>query len=119
MTGSGLWRSKEKKFGLAEEEIAQMASLPQTQQGDRPAMLAALRYLVNAAQGKTELAAAEHAQLERLLESRIAADLIIFGAAEASKRRDLNRLQPARQLDKTECAALPDAAARVIALAHD
>ena len=119
MTGSVLWRIKQKKFRLAEEELAQMSSLPQTQQGDRPAVLAALRYLVNAAQGRTELAAAEHAQVERLLESRIAAELLIFGAAEAAKRRDLAPLGPVRLLDKTDLAPLSQGFARVVALFKD
>lgn len=119
MTGRLLGRIKQKKFSLAEGEVAEMASLPQSQQGDRPAMLAALRYLINSAQDKTELAAAAHAELERLLQSRIAAELLIFGAAQASKRRDLARLRPVREVDKAELPAISQAFARVVALVKD
>ena len=84
-----------KKPLLAEEKLAEMAALPQSQQGGRPAFLEALRYLTCMVRGASDQAAAHRAEVERALGSRAAAALLILGVAQASKQGALERLPPA------------------------
>ena len=119
LTGGTLRHLQQKKPHLAAEKVAEMAALPQAQQGDRPALIAALRYMVSAARGDTEGAAATHAEIERLLESKVAAELLVFGVALASKRNGLDRLRSLRELNDLERAAIPAAMARVVSLSQD
>ena len=83
LAGSVLRHLQQKKPHLAEEKLAEMEALPQSQQGDRPAFLAALRYMVCAVRGADDAAAAHRAEVERVLASKAAAALLIFGVAEA------------------------------------
>jgi len=119
LAGSVLRHLQQKKPDLAEEELAGMETLPQSQQGDRPAFLAALRYMVCAVRGASDAAAAHRAEVERLLGGKAAAALLIFGVGEASKRGALEKLPPIETLGKTERAALPEAVIRVADLAKD
>lgn len=119
-----LWKSamrhvEQKKPALAEEKLAEMAALPQSQQGDRPAFLAALRHIVGAVRGDNKEAAVNRAEVERLLESGVAAALLVFGVAAICKRNALAKSAPVEKLTAAERAALPAALARVIALAKD
>ena len=119
LAGSVLRHLQQKKPNLAEEKLAEMAALPQSQQGDRPAFLAALRYMVCAVRGAGDAAAAHRAEVERLLGSNTAAAMLIFGVAYASKQDALEKLPPIETLGKTERAALPEAVVRVVELAKD
>ena len=119
LAASALRHLQQKKPILAEEKLAEMATLPQSQQGGRPAFLAALRYLVCAVRGAGDEAAAQRAEVERVLGSQAAAALLIFGVAHASKQDALETLPPIETLGKTERAALPEAVIRVIELARD
>ena len=119
LAASALRHLQQKKPKLAEEEAAEMATLPQSQQGDRPAFLAALRYMVCAVRGAGDEAAAHRAEVERVLGSKAAAALLIFGVAHASKQGALETPPPIQMLGKTERAALPEAVIRVIELAKD
>jgi hypothetical protein len=96
-----------------------MGTLPQSQQGDRPAFVAALRYMVCAVRGASEAAAAHRAEVERVLGGKAAAALLIFGVANASKQGALEKPPPIEMLGKTERAALPEAVTRVAELAKD
>ena len=119
LAGSALRHLQQKKPNLAEEKLAEMATLPQSQQGDRPAYLAALRYLVCAVRGAGDEAAAHRAEVERALGSQAAATLLIFGVAQASKQGALEPPPPIGTLAKAERAALPEAVIRVLELAKD
>jgi len=119
LAGSALRHIQQKKPKLAEEKVAEMAALPQSQQGDRPAFLAALRYMAAAVRGDAEWAAAHRGEIEGLLESSVAAALLIFAVAAASKRSALEKLGPIERLSDAEQATLPAALARVAALAED
>jgi hypothetical protein len=108
---------QQKKPNLAEEKLAEMAALPQAQQGDRPAYLAALRYMIAAVRGAREAADAYRAEVERLLGSQAAAALLIFGVATAAKHA--GELPLVETLGKAERARLPEAVIRVAELAKD
>ena len=119
LAGSALRHLQQKKPNLAEEKVAEMGTLPQSQQGDRPAFLAALRYMVCAVRGASDGAAAHRAEVERVLGNKAAAALLIFGVANASKQGALEKTPPVETLGKTERAALPEAVIRVVELAKD
>jgi hypothetical protein len=119
LAGSALRYLQQKKPNLAEEELAEMGTLPQSLQGDRPAFLAALRCMLCAVRGDGDGAAAQRTEVERVLGNKAAAALLIFGAANASKRAALEKLPPIGTFGKTERAALPEAVIRVVDLAKD
>lgn len=119
LAGSVLRHLQQKKPNLAEEKLAEMGTLPQSQQGDRPAFLAALRYMVCAVRGASDDAAAHRTEVERALGSKAAAALLIFGVASASKQGALEKLPPSELLGKEERATLPEALIRVVELAKD
>jgi len=119
LAASALRHLQQKKTNLAQEKLAEMETLPQSQQGDRPAFLAALRYMVAAVRGAGDAAAAHRADVERVLGSKAAAALLISDVASASKRGALEKPPPIETLDKSERAALPEAVIRVAELAKD
>jgi hypothetical protein len=97
-----------------------MAALPESQQGDRPAYLAALRHVVSLARGDNgDRAAAHRAEVEERLGSSVAADFLIFALAGGAKRIGLVSIRSLEQLDRAERAGIPAAMAKVTALAED
>jgi tetratricopeptide (TPR) repeat protein len=110
---------QKKKPHLAAEKLALMASLPQSQQGDRPAFLAALRQLICKASGDESGAAGARLEAERLLGGDITAALLILGMATNAKRADSVFLPPAKALSKQERKTIPASLARVMALVKD
>jgi hypothetical protein len=119
LAASAMRHLQQKKPHLAEENLAEMDTLPQSQQGDRPAFLAALRYMVSTVRGAGDRAAAHRAEVERVLESKAAAALLIFGVADAAKQGGRERTPPVEAFGKAERAALPEAVIRVVELAKD
>jgi hypothetical protein len=119
LAGGAIRHIQQKKPHLAEEKLAALAALPQLQQGDRPAFLAALRFVIGTLRGDTAGAGAARAEVERLLESRMTAKLLIFGVATAAKQHSLERLEPPGALMPAERAAIPACLARVVALSQD
>ncbi len=117
MAGRAIRHIQFKKISLAEQEVEQLTTIPQAQQGDRPALVAALRVVVSLAAGSSDITA-PHADVECLLESRIAAALLIHAVSTASKRA-LWTLPPVEAFTAAERAGLPAAVARVMALAAD
>jgi tetratricopeptide (TPR) repeat protein len=108
---------RNKKPHLAAEKLALMASLPQSQQGDRPAFLAALRHLIRSASGDEAGAAESRLEADRLLGGGMSATFLIFGMATIAKRG--GAFLPAKALSKQERKTIPASLARVIALAKD
>ncbi|HTX33468.1 MAG TPA: hypothetical protein VME43_00540 [Bryobacteraceae bacterium] len=119
LAGSALRHVQQNKLNLAEEKLAEMAALPQSQQGDRPAYLAALHYLVCAIRGAADQAAAQRVEVERALGSKVAAALLIYGVAHAAKQDPLGILPRIATYGKKERAALPEALIRVLELVKD
>src|SRR5206468_9044061 len=102
MAGNAIRQIQQKKYDAALKEVAAMNELPQSQQGDRPALLAALRYTVNVARGNAEQAAAHRAAIEWQLEDRAAAGMLTSSVAANCKGAPENlgsvdRLKPAER----------------------
>jgi hypothetical protein len=119
LAGAVLRHLRQKKAHLADEKLAEVAALPQSQQGDRPAFLAALRYMTDKVRGDDERAAAHRAEVERVLTSKAGAALLIFLVAQACKRGDSEHPPSLGTLGKPERAGLPETVARVMQLAKD
>jgi len=117
--GAVLRHLRLKKPHLADEKLAEAAALPQSQQGDRPAFLAALRYMTDKVRGDDDRAASHRAEVERVLASKAGAALLIFQVAEACKRGDWGRPPSIGTFGKPERVGLPDTVARVMELAKD
>jgi hypothetical protein len=99
---------------LAEPELRAIEELPQTQQGDRPAFVAALRWVWLTLGGAHEDAAAVQAEVERLLASAMAAQIVLTGVARACKLK----LEPP-QRSKDAAGPLAAAVGRACALGED
>lgn len=118
LVGNTLRHLQRKKPWLAAEDVAEMTALPQAQEGDRPALLAALRFVVCAVRGSGDDAASGRTDVERLLGGPAAA-LLICAVASAARQPDLGRLGPVGKLSTADRAALPGGLARVATLAAD
>ena len=110
---------QKKKPHLAAEKLALMVQLPQSQQGDRPGFLAALRHLICEASGDEGGAAEARREAESLLGGVMAADFLIFGIATVARCLDSALLPPARALSQQERKAIPASLARVLAIVKD
>src|SRR5208283_1153237 len=119
LLAAGALSDLKKKPHLAAEKLAAMASLPQSQQGDRPAFLAALRFLIRKALGDEAGASEARLETERLLGGGLAAAFLTFGIAAIAKRGDCVILPPPKSLSKGERKAIPASMARVMALSKD
>jgi hypothetical protein len=118
LVGSVLRHVRQKKPPLAEADAIALAALPDAQQGDRSAFVAAVRVLLAAARDRQEEAASGRAELERLVGST-AAMLLLFAVASAAKQRALARLDPPSRLSKVERRSLPGAVAMVCSLSGE
>ncbi len=119
LAGAVLRHLQQKKPHLADAKLAEIAALPQSGQGDRPAFLAALRYMTSAVRGSNDEAATHRAEVERVLGSKTGTALLIFGVADACKRGNLERPPAIQNFGKPERSGLPEAVVRVIELAKD
>jgi len=119
MAGSIIRHIQQKRPHLAEEKLVRLSALPQAQQGDRAALLAAFRYVLSTMGGRMEEADRHRSELERVLESKIAGSILIASLATACKQHTLARLGPAERLSPAERGELPAAVARAVALAAD
>lgn len=119
LAGNAIHCLQKKKSDLALKSLDEINTLPQAQQGDRPAYVSALRYAAAMVRGDVVTGQTLRADVERLMGSRPAADVLISAVGFACKRGDLQALQPAQKLAKSERAALPAVLARVAALASE
>jgi hypothetical protein len=76
---------QQNKTRLAEPELRQIEALPQAQQGDRPALAAAMRWVYWTLLRSAEKADAARAAVERVLGSDAAAQLLLKAVAAACK----------------------------------
>jgi len=108
-----------KKAHLAMEKLELMMTLPQSQQGDRSAFLAALRLLICVSSADKTGAAAARAETETLLGGSLSAGFLVFGIASVAKRLDFVSLPDAKDIGRENRAAIPACLARVMAIAKD
>ena len=119
LAASVLRHIQQNKPHLADEKLAEMEALPESQQGDRPAFLAALRYAACVVRGATDDAAAHRAEVARLLGSQAAAALVVSSVGHAAKQDAIEQVPRVEALPKPERAALLEAVIRVLELARD
>jgi hypothetical protein len=104
---------QQNKVHLAEPELRQIEALPQAQQGDRPALVAALRWVYWTLWHDASEADAAHAAVVRLLGSDAAAQILLTAVADAC------RLKGQMPEPKSSGAPLAAALGRVCALGED
>lgn len=119
MAGGILRHIQQKKPHLAIAKLDALAALPQARQGDRPAFLAALRFLIHALRADMQQMSDTQTETERLLGGRTPSKLLIFGLGMATKQLSPVLLESPETLTPAGRAAIPAALARVIALAKD
>jgi tetratricopeptide (TPR) repeat protein len=110
---------EQRKPHLAAERLDLLAALPQSQQGDRPAFLAALRLLICVASADKTGAEAARAETESLLGGSLPSGLLVFGIASVAKRLDFVFLPDVKDIGRENRAAIPASLARVMAIAKD
>ena len=119
MAGGILRHIQQKKPHLAMAKLDALAALPQAQQGDRPAFMAALRFLIHELRADMQQMSDAQTETELLLGGRTPSKLLIFGLARAAKQLSPVLLEPPGILTPAQLAGIPAALARVIALAKD
>jgi hypothetical protein len=118
LTGSALRHLEQKKPHLAAEKLKTIAALPQSRQGDRPAFMAALGFVIAVERGDVRVMDETRAETSRLLGSDRAAGLLVCGISAAAKRRPV-ALPLVENFSREEKSALPAQIARLVALAKD
>jgi len=104
---------RQDKPRLAEPELCQIEELPQAQQGDRPALAAALRWVYWMLWYAPADAADARARVARLLGSDAAADFLLMTVANACK------FMPAPPMPRFAAGAMAGSIGRVCALCAD
>jgi hypothetical protein len=105
---------REKKPKLAEKELLQIAALPQAQQGDRPAFVAALRFLWRQLRNEPQEAARERAEVLRILGAAVTAHLLLLNVENWCELLEFDLGKPPRPT-----VPLFEALGRVCALGDD
>jgi hypothetical protein len=118
LAAGALRHLRQKKPHLAVEKLKTMAALPQSKQGDRPAFLAALRYLIGLYQDDAAAMNEARAESARLLGSDIAGGMLASGVAIAGKALPIE-LPRVTELTAEEQLGLPVSIAKVVAVAKD
>jgi hypothetical protein len=104
---------QQKKPWAAELTLNDLAQLPQIQQGDRAALVPAFRYVVHASRGDQAEAAAQRAEVQRVLGDPAAASLLLAGIAAGCRRSAVAKPGPVGKLDGQAAADLLAALLRV------
>jgi hypothetical protein len=111
---------EQRKAHLVERDIEELEALPQAREGDRPAFLAALHWTICVLRSDPDGAARHLAQVASLMESRVAAAIVVVGLVDFCKLYDLvtdRYYSPHIVFDGKE--SLAAAAARGCALGDD
>lgn len=119
LVAAALRHLQQKKPHLAAQRLAEIAALPQSQQGDRPAFLATLRFLIAFVSRDKPGTDAARLEVDRAFGDSVAAIILIFGCAAIAKRQDDFRLPLPEVLTEQERSRFPASLARAIALARD
>jgi hypothetical protein len=110
---------QQKKPHLATQRLAEIAALPQSQQGRRPAVVAALRYLICVASGDKARLFEARMEVDRAMGDSLAAVLLIFGYATSAKQQNLVVLPLVDELTDEQRSRLPGATAQAMAVVKD
>ena len=110
---------EKRKLKLAVDKLALIKALPQAKQGDRPAFLTAMDYLIASIGYNSAAKDIAFQELKRLVGTDVAADLLIGGLAAASKHYSMVPETKWFKLSKEERFALPASVALVAGIAED
>jgi hypothetical protein len=119
LAAAALGHLKKKKPHLALQRLAEMTSLPQSRQGDRPAFLAVLDSLIRYASGDKPGGEEALRAAGRLLDDEFAARILFVGCAMGTKLPYPVFLPLRKDLTKEQATRLPASMVQVIALARD
>jgi len=111
---------EQRKAHLVERDLEDLEALPQAREGDRPAFLTTLRWIVSVLRNDPDGAFRLLAQVAGLMESRVAATMVIGGIVDFCKLLDLltdRNYNPHIVFDGKE--SLAAAVARACALGDD
>jgi tetratricopeptide (TPR) repeat protein len=109
---------QKKKPHLAAQKLAEIGTLPQARQGDRPAVAAVLQFLIRVAAGENPNHSEARLEAERAFGDSVAAAILLTGCAEMAKVAGV-RVPFPRDFTAEQRAALPGSMARVIAVVKD
>jgi hypothetical protein len=115
LVATALRHMKQKKPALAHADVASLAQIPDATQGDRPAVVAAIRLVLALVQEHSDKADAARADVERHV-GQAAGILLRFAVATAAKQRLLASVDSPSRLTPEARAGLPHAVARVHSL---
>lgn len=79
---------KQRKARLAGKDLAEIAPLPQAQQGDRPAFMAALAWVSSRLEGAEDKAAMRRAEISRVLEDGCAEAMVLWNVARICEYKE-------------------------------
>ena len=116
LTGNFLNRLKRKNPRLAEETLDELAGVPATREGDRPAFLAALAWLGARVRLDSAAVNSMRKQVEDLLGGRVAAGILLCAISRAAKLVGDADIEPVERLTQAERASIPAGLARIFAL---
>jgi hypothetical protein len=119
LAGGALRHLQKKKPHLAVQRLHEIEALPQSRQGDRPALSGALRVLICLASGDQSGASQALLEVERALGDGLTALIFVQGCGASAKRKDVALLPSLDTLSENQKSRLPAAMAQVIALAAD
>jgi hypothetical protein len=119
LAANALRHLQQKKPHLAAKKVDEIAALPQSQQGRRPAFVAALRYLICVASGDRARAAEVLLEVEHALGDSVAAMLVVLGCAIAAKMDRAVALPAVGILTEEQRSGLPASMAKAIATAKE
>ena len=111
---------EQRKAHLVDRDIEDLEALPQTQEGDRPAFLAALAWAVSVLRGDPESASGSLTQVAARMGSRVAAAMVVSAVADACELQNAvteRHCKLSGALDEKEPLAV--AVARACALGDD
>ncbi len=118
-TGNAIRLIQQKNYRKTREAIDEIAALPQTQQGDRPIFIEALRYMAETASGHQEEASRHEVEVARMLGAGFAAGLLIDMLGTVCKRVLPRPLLKPDKIPAPQRGQLPKLVARVMALMAD
>jgi hypothetical protein len=120
LVAQALRHLRQRKPHRAEQKLTELAALPQAQEADRPAFLAALRWTGCVISGEDKAAWDHFNRVSRLLGSPAAAVLICRSAGDACKLEwsEVDRCLP-RKVSHDQTDSLAGAVARACALGDD
>ncbi len=117
-TATAVRHFEQRKLGLAMKDIEQLDGLPQTRSGDRRALVPAFQW-VSSSIKEDGCAADFHDRTVFLLDSKLAASVVLLGVARACRLPDDKVAALENEPPRNKAESLVKAVARAVALGED